>query len=67
MNRQEAKDALRAGHTLTHIYFSPEETVKENDSGKLEFEDGCICSHAEFWTCRSFPAFDVGWSIYGKA
>jgi len=51
MNRQEAIQALEDGKTLTHIYFSSDETVKQVGN-KYIFEDGCRCSIRMFWMDR---------------
>jgi len=63
MNKYEAVKAMAEGQKLTHIWFSPEEwvTIKQ---ARFLFEDGCRCTIKEFWSSRTHPDWNEGWSLW---
>lgn len=65
MSREEAKEAMKSGLKVTHIYFTPEEWATM-ENGLIVLEDGVRCSPSEFWRYRNESYFDYGWSIYSK-
>ena len=56
-------EALAKGHTVTHTLFGHEEWMKAHIIYDIEFEDGCVCSFEQFWSCRQYPNWDTGWTI----
>lgn len=63
MNKFEALYALTKGLTVRHSSFASDEWIREYDSGRYEFEDGCRCKKGEFWKYRTEPSWDRGWII----
>lgn len=63
MNKFEAIAAMRKGLTVKHSSFTSNEWIREYDSGRYEFEDGCRCEKDEFWKYRTEPSWDRGWII----
>jgi len=62
MIKKEAIKALKEGKTLTHRYFTDEESMKQ--TGHLfEFEDGILCEPKEFWAFRDDECWETDWSI----
>ena len=51
MNKQEAITALAEGKTIKH-------------ASHYIFEDGCRCTHREFWQNRTEYWWNNGWSEY---
>ena len=64
MTKLEAIAAMENGALITHIYFAGEEYMKAGVTLDIEFEDGCGCSYAEFWACRTDAIYHTGWSIF---
>jgi len=64
MTKQEAKEAMRKGKKVTHVYFTPEEWVTLKGHDSILLEDGVNCSESEFWRWRVDPMFDTGWEIW---
>jgi len=64
MSKDEAIQAMRDGQKVTHRWFSPDEWVKRSDCLRYEFEDGCLCTHSEFWQWRDGESWLDGWSIF---
>ena len=65
MNKEKAIDALHDGKIVKHSGFAPEEWVKQ-DGHLYVFEDGCQCTHREFWQHRTQDWWDEGWSVIDK-
>jgi hypothetical protein len=64
MNKQQAITALKAGNTLTHIYFDEKESVKSNPEGTVyTTEDSVEQSAIEFWSLRTDSCWDENWEI----
>lgn len=64
MNRNELLKFLRAGHRMTHTYFSKHEWMQLTGPNHLIFEDGVVVTQDEFWNIRKGSAWHTGWSIY---
>lgn len=62
MNRDQAIAALRQGKTLTHVYFTSDEWIKQVGHMYV-FEDGVTCSPCEFWANRLADGFNKGWKV----
>lgn len=63
MNKDEAIKSMREGNKLTHIYFTPDEWIKESGH-RYEFEDGCVCGFSAFWFHRQENSWQNGWSVF---
>ncbi len=66
MNKQEILNALKEGHTVKHVSFSDNETMKLHEGGiegYFKFEDGYICTPYIFWQYRQGKEWDEGWDI----
>lgn len=65
MNKLEAIEAMKKGHKVTHRNFADDEWVKSTKSGTLyEFEDGVMTDMHTFWSVRSNPSWEEGWTIF---
>lgn len=64
MTREEAKQALKEGHKITHTYFNPDEWVKQPKDHIIEDEQGFSISPTVFWYIRRGEHFADGWEIY---
>jgi len=62
MNKQEMQEAMQDGKTVRHISFSSDEWMRK-DYHLIEFEDGCKCTHQEFWQHRTEDLWNNDWSI----
>lgn len=60
MNKDEAKEKLKAGHKLTHPTFSDDEYI-HIENGVLKDEKGYHMH--DFWAYRQHKNFDINWSI----
>ena len=68
MTKDEAIAAMLNGEKIAHRHFGSDEWMKQNRDGRLfteyEFEDGCICTGVDFWSCRSDISWQDGWRIW---
>jgi hypothetical protein len=65
MTKEEAISLMKAGHKLTHRYFTSEEWVKTDETGMIYIlEDGVECSHYEFWHWRKDESWNTGWELF---
>jgi len=62
LTRQEAREALLQGKTVTHNYYTPDEHLQLKE-GELITEDGCKHGgfYDEFWS--KYQVFPDGWKI----
>ena len=65
MTKTDAIIAINAGYKLTHKHFTSEEWIRQFGL-MYEFEDGCQCSHEEFWLYRDDDSWQKDWKIYQK-
>lgn len=71
MNKNQAYVAMQQGHKVCNEYYSPEEYAFINDSGLIEYEDGCVVGDqdCENWVKYQDPYHEYEWSIcddYGR-
>lgn len=62
LSRQEAYEALKQGHKITHNHFSPDEWYEMKD-GKIIAEDGVNHTRV-FWSEEHNNWRRNGWWIY---
>lgn len=63
MTKLEVIEALRKGEKVAHEYFTDGEWMKYNNTGMIEFEDGCVCYPYQFWETRTDDYWEKGWRI----
>ena len=63
MNKDEAIHELMNGKTLTHRFFSDDESIRQprSEIGEYEFEDGVKTSVTMFWHFRQQDYWNDGW------
>lgn len=67
MQKSEAIQAMKDGHKVAHMHFTPDEWVKMITNNLYLFEDGVQCTSEEFWLYRPDDlGFDDGWEIYNE-
>jgi len=66
MNKQQAIDAMRRGHKVTHRFFGDKEWLKMRSDFVYEFEDGFTCSASEFWKYRIEATWNEDWEIFDE-
>jgi hypothetical protein len=64
MNKEQAMEAMEAGHKVTHTNFTPEEWIRLFRRGIYEFEDGVHFGANAFWISRDGLSWDAGWRIW---
>lgn len=66
MTKQEAIQAMKDGHKVTHRYFIEGEHLSSNKEGSVYSMDdyGSICNRDEYWQHRQEPFWQIGWEIY---
>lgn len=62
MTKDEAIQAMKEGHKVTHRHFSDDEWITMKD-GKIIDENGYKLYAVEFWFYRESDSFKTGWSI----
>lgn len=62
MTKEEAKKALKAGHKITHRFFSDVEFVHLHN-GKFKDERGVWLDYSDFWKQRQNEKWLNGWSV----
>ena len=63
MTQQQAREEMRKGRKVTHVYFTSEEFLTVNSRGQEVTEEGYVLD-AHFWLERMAPKFQEGWGIY---
>lgn len=63
LTKEKAFELMNEGKKITHRYFSSDEwmTIK---NGKIEFEDGCRCSFADFFHYRKGESWENGYTLF---
>lgn len=64
MTKDEAIEAMKRGHKVTHRFFFPGEWVRMIYSGVYMTEDGKRIYQDSFWKIRSSEVWQNGWEIY---
>lgn len=64
MTKEEAKQAMREGKKVTHVYFDDNEWMTMQGDNVLT-EEGYLHDADEFWSYRTAKCFDDSYSIYG--
>lgn len=63
MNKKEALLAMQEGKKVTHTYFTDEEWMSMKD-GKILTEEGYLHPFLEYWSYRTAPGWEDGYSLY---
>ena len=63
MNKKQAIKSMREGNKVTHTNFATGEWVTIKSS-KIVFEDGMSMTQKEFWSDRTDPSWDDGYSLH---
>lgn len=64
MTKQEAIEAMKKGHRVTHRFFMNNEWIEmDNIFPVIKCEDGCTVIACQFWRYRTAPEWETGWSI----
>jgi hypothetical protein len=63
MNKQQAKDALKAGYRLRHPLFFDGEYVRIK-KGKLVNDIGLVFGIANFWAEKTHADWDDNWEVF---
>lgn len=64
MTKQEAIQAMREGKKVTHRWFSHNEWMTIKAGNVLLLEDGCTCFIDEFFSYRTDPSWEDGYSLF---
>jgi hypothetical protein len=65
MTKEQAIQAMKDNHKVTHRYFGEEEWIIERN-GKYIDEQGLVIDQSEFWKYRQAEWYDDGWDIWGE-
>lgn len=68
LTKEEAIQAMKDGHKVTHRHFTSDEYMfmPNPRANKYQFEDGVSMLAYEFWQIRSDPSYLTGWSLFDK-
>lgn len=67
MTKQEAIQAMKAGLSVTHQFFTPDEFISMPEDSTIETEEGYTVPLDEFFMFRPGPEWETGWRVYDPA